>query len=771
MLTHARARAFTLLELVVALSILSVALGIAFVNLRTGVTSEGSRGLAYELVAELRAARSEAQQSGKFVTFTFPSDGGSNPFSRSFQIQSGYDKSNSVRTRDFDHDTRATIFAGEWGSDTQPAEPDTPLWVGSTSEGYRLIFHPDGKVSSPNLLSLDGRFSLVILSTGEASGQTLNRASNPSTVWISRAGTIGMTEKSLPLGTLPSGGQKPVIASATVPTNTNTNSEPQLVSVDFLPKKVDDIENVGLGQTYVQIHPQQTRPGQGTNGVEYGLTTFRFRAKDLDGGPLNFRISSEADRGSEHGNFSYASLDTPLGPSIEGPMDFVQTETGEWLWETQISWRPAPGSTVGTVFDFQLAVTDKDGHLMETESGTTFFPRIALLEPENVAMEVDGNKLYLTNMNGTATRKLTVTEPGTESNPFYSSDGTILYSFEDTPDELAILVRNGDGTGLKKLQSFPRSFFRRLTFDPFKTFAGYLAGSSDVADIEYEVVEQTGSYTYEEDSGGEGGTTTVTVPVYGVVTRTTQVSINQLEVMHLNSGKKVTVSDHAQPDFNWYGKPRYGLGFRELRIYDDSDRVPPGQTQHPRVIADGVAGPLPNIIPSPGYRMESSGVVIQDYPPRAVAATLPVRPAGVETQVYNLASPRFHLECANSAPCLSLVDDTGALPKSVLSSAKVTSPSWSRDGQWVYYARTDGAETKIIRRKALNATLDSHDIGSEDVLYSDTGVTSPKVTQSGDFAFFMKGGDLYRLGVNDRTTPINLTAQLPARVKSFVLSR
>ena len=58
---------FTVMELVFGFLIVAILLGLTVSNLRFSVQKEGPRGLAYTLASEIRAARAEAQRSGKIV--------------------------------------------------------------------------------------------------------------------------------------------------------------------------------------------------------------------------------------------------------------------------------------------------------------------------------------------------------------------------------------------------------------------------------------------------------------------------------------------------------------------------------------------------------------------------------------------------------------------------------------------------------------------------------------------------------------------------------
>lgn len=757
-----------MIEVVVAIFVLGLLLAVGALTFGSTVSRERSKGLAHSLAAELRAARATALQSEKYVAVCIPNDGTDNPFSRSFAVRGGYDRAELIRTVNFEDDLSATIFTGRWTGDAVEDFDELPSWVDQPAKEYRLVFRPDGTALSNDIASFDGRYNFVVASGMEASTQTLQAATNPTTIWVSKAGTVGVLENQLPVGTLPPSSAVPEVAVLTPPSNSNSDIDPEITAVDFLPIKVDELENVGLGQTAVQIHPRQKRPGGGKNGVEYGLTTFRFRAKDLDGGPLNFTVKATANRG-EAGNFSYSESNSALGPSTGGQMDYVRDESGNWIWESVISWRPPPGADSGNVYDFEVRVEDPEGNFDEIVSGADLMPRMALLQPENIVYETNDHQLVMTNLDGTSHRRLTEVDQE-ESKPFYSSDGTRLYSFHNTPETLALITRNADGTQRKALQSFEKSHFRDLAFDPFHSYAAYLLGSTETIDVPYkEVAERTETITV---SDGDGGTETISVTVYYLVDRIAELKIDNLEVMHLNSGKKVSISSHAKPDFTWYGSPRFGLSYREAEIHAEENLTDP-PAQDPRAVAQGKAVPLPQYYGEPGYFVKRKELVIRDYPPKAVPHDLPDLAEGLIAEVFNLARPRFVLEHSSNDPALRFVDGREGpeqLAPRVLEASPVTSPSWSRDGRDVLYAKTSGDTVQICKRTVLNDKLDGFDLSGEEVLFSDTGASSPLLSASGKYAFFLKDGDILRVEVDSKSAPVNLTENLDRKVLSFVLS-
>lgn len=60
---------FSLLEIMVVLFLGATLVGITAISLKHSTEREGSRGLAYAVASDLRAARAEAQRSGSLVAY------------------------------------------------------------------------------------------------------------------------------------------------------------------------------------------------------------------------------------------------------------------------------------------------------------------------------------------------------------------------------------------------------------------------------------------------------------------------------------------------------------------------------------------------------------------------------------------------------------------------------------------------------------------------------------------------------------------------------
>ena len=121
-------------------------------------------------------------------------------------------------------------------------------------------------------------------------------------------------------------------------------------------------------------------------------------------------------------------------------------------------------------------------------------------------------------------------------------------------------------------------------------------------------------------------------------------------------------------------------------------------------------------------------------------------------------------------PCLTFHDSSGTLGSKVLVDPQVKSPSWSSDGRSVLYARESGNTVNICQQTVLNESLDGLEMTREEVLFSGTGVSQPLLSSGGEYAFFLKDGDILRIDFRSSREPTNLTKNLQRRVLSYVVS-
>ena len=109
-----KSRGLSLVEIVLVIAILAILVGITAVSLRSSIEREGPRAMAHNLVADLRAARTEASRSGKLVAVCFPSEDKTNPFSQNALVRRGAQVGDALRPLAYDRAYNGFVFAGSW---------------------------------------------------------------------------------------------------------------------------------------------------------------------------------------------------------------------------------------------------------------------------------------------------------------------------------------------------------------------------------------------------------------------------------------------------------------------------------------------------------------------------------------------------------------------------------------------------------------------------------------------------------------------------------
>ena len=76
-----------------------------------------------------------------------------------------------------------------------------------------------------------------------------------------------------------------------------------------------------------------------------------------------------------------------------------------------------------------VLVNDPDGNSVEISSNAGLLPRVSSLPPSRLVMCTSDNSLYLANLDGA--NEIEITKNGGEFLPFFSADGSLIFSFHD----------------------------------------------------------------------------------------------------------------------------------------------------------------------------------------------------------------------------------------------------------------------------------------------------------------------------------------------------
>lgn len=697
-------RAFTLIEVIVVLGILATLLTVTGLTLMGRVQQSGARGLAYALAADLRAARSEAQRTGALTALCFPTDARKTPVSRSFLFRKGEEQGVAGKMRLFDEDHEAGIFIGNWpGAVPDPAPAPPAGWLGASADNYVVFFRPDGTSFTNGLPLVDNRFPLVVSSglrtTPGPSFFNALAVSDPYTIWVERSGGVSVEERRVPGPQLPRGG---ALVFAAVPNiDEKRENAPVITKIEFLPSSNPALDKVGLAQTYIEIHPEQKT---GDN-LEYGLATMIFEAKDDDGGPLFYRTVSSASSG-DGGRFTLSE--------DEGAMTWVNGK-----WRASVSWRPPPGAPADTEYEFEIQVRDRDGHTASATSGAGLLPTLASLLPSRVAVEDTAGRVHVGNVDGGDLVR--ITPVGTnDHDPFFSPDGTKLYSFTFDAGQVILNLQNSDGTGRKVIKNVPGSR-NSIKFDPLWMWGAYTHST-------WEMVAR-----WEEPDTSTSPPSTRIVEV--------KQKVNALEVLHLSSGKSFRVSDSAVGTLKWDAVERFGFTYTQATLID-----PPA---------------------APGIDLKTGGHKLVGFPPAIVPATLGDTP---ESIAYNLRDPSIWVRYDPPSQRLFLENASGGSELLGTGMDMVGLPAWSSNGQRVTWLQRSAAGHDIVIFDLFDSSMGRLSSGSPEKILSGSGLASPLLSPEGNYVFFLRDDHLWRMEAEKDGTTVKLSAKLPG-VRSFALTR
>lgn len=733
-------RGLSLAETLVVVALVAILLGITAVSLKSTVSHEGPREMAHSLVADLRFARSEANRSGKLVAYCLPSEGRTNRFSRNAILRRGSQRGHVQKVIPYDQAFNGSIFVGEWPGSALSAERVPVGWETATTDEYCIFFRPDGTAFSNSIPALDGNFPLVVGSKFTPSGGTLAGVVDPHTVWVSGSGNVSLEENKTPTGVLlPPTGTEPTVATLNLSREPSELS-PKIESVKFLPEGIPGQDTVGLGQNYVNIHPDQKEAA--SKHLEYGIATMKVVASDPDGGPLYFDLSAIATDG-DGGNFTVSNE--------TGAMDYIyDPRTDQGHWQALISWRPPPGAPEDAVYELQFTVRDEEGNTDTTVSGAGLLPRFATLPPAQMVLQSTDRQLYLANIEGANSLKITKDEEP-EYDPFFSPDGTRIYSMHDTPGGgLQLRVRNSDGTGMRILRDFPPNVVDgnrdlNIKFDPTYSYAAYIFNKRPAHYPAWkpELVSfgRTSRWMLLPDNGS--------IP-----------EVFELEVIHLNSGTSpVSIAREAYGDFFWDGESEHTLQYSSsYRHRDPQDLITPTDAQR----AHGIRPYIGN----KGHTATDKTSVLDGFPPIAREVT---RRVGLNATdlIFNPPQREWYLQ---NQPALEL-RGTVSPGSHQIDSSQVRNASWSSDGRFAAYVTPDGEVTvkEVLQPDSSNVLQPV----SPRVSFSTSGGNASlvRLSPTGRWVFFLRNGDLYRAINANGATPVKVSQKLGKKIESFAVSQ
>lgn len=476
--------AFSLAEVLVAVSIFAIFLGLVAANLKQPNSKAQPRALAELLTEELKAARLEAMAKGVPVAIALPSDNGSKPVSCSFYRIRGNNNPKTEKVYNYENEfPKARFFVGTWtGASLSPdaANFRADQWLApQTSRDFLFIFQSDGSVATNDLPYSAGAYHVltgtgVTYAGGSLSGGACSPApgyyqasavADPYTIDITSAGAISM-HSGLPAGSglvESASAQRDPLAAA--PTWVLAgNSAPVIANAKILP---------AAGMT-----PSSGADGYVAPGGRLNLVTY---ATDPNGDDLfvHWRALNDAT-GSPAGSFAI--------PAAAGMAKDVRMSWRGNQWVNVSCWTPPRNDPAGTVYRFDSFVTDERGNQVQTSGTATL--QIELNVDEKITFSVGSELFWMTprendwhrignggthpslspnktkivfnssssgristcNLDGTDLRQLANAPLGFIRAPQWSPDGgRIFYTIYSDPIDMDVFVMNADGTNPRQL--------------------------------------------------------------------------------------------------------------------------------------------------------------------------------------------------------------------------------------------------------------------------------------------------------------------------------
>lgn len=417
-----RRRAFSLLEILLVVTLMGIVAGMGLVNSRRAVTSGQASGLA-ELVAEqLRSARNRAMSQNLPVAVAFPSGNGNFGHCQSLYLLEGVEKPRQTRTTDYAREyPDSQIFVGTWGATavlrddmqagTQGQELNLANWGAPNPKDYTLMFTPAGTVKTNGLPHFNGQYHIVVCSglattAGAAPAGTLptnlsyfklDSVVQPNTISIGVSGSVTV-QSGFPDGTrLPESNGGPSGAAAVSPPVAATNASPVIKSA-----KLEANPTMPFG----------LEPGTQISSV--------IEATDPDGDPLYVEFSTSPPG---LGKFSSPS---------RSQMEWVPSATGPGHYRANWVWTAPEGTAVGSSITLNYLVTDSRGASVPGSLGSGFDSgkashKLAFIRSDDVS--APENEIVTCSTDGTDMKVVATQQAGVyHNNPLFSPDGQkILY--------------------------------------------------------------------------------------------------------------------------------------------------------------------------------------------------------------------------------------------------------------------------------------------------------------------------------------------------------
>ncbi len=359
-----RRRAYSLLELLVAISLLALFLALTVPNGRTTKQNLTSKMAAEELLVRLRRARQTAISKRIPVAIAIPRNATKNYSDWAIQVEGELNPRITDSWKIQQDAYRTAIFVGRWAGPTWGAIPTLPSSFSLTgwwdtshtppeSQAALFAFTPAGLATS-NVVGCDGGYRILVAQGIDANLDQLNRAASAWTVSLFPSGDCSLSRgawAASPWSENTTADTAPGVAFS--PAGTPANQAPVILGTNCSP----DLANPS---------------GTGKILDRSNSLALEVRVKDDDGDPPYFQWST------------LQALD-PLGNPLASTGRFAhdQESRTEWdpaskEWVGRTNWSPDINDVGGSSYVLQCTVSDRRGGLT-----TSRLPAVGSLTSSN----------------------------------------------------------------------------------------------------------------------------------------------------------------------------------------------------------------------------------------------------------------------------------------------------------------------------------------------------------------------------------------------------
>ncbi len=378
-------RGFSLAEILIAVSLLALMMGIAVINLRAPRSRASSRGAAAVLASALRQSRQQAISEGRAVALGLASDNGSKAHSSGYYQLIGEIHPQIFSRTSFEHDfDGSAIYSGQypgpnWGT-AYPADLDLNsftlgAWQAPFPQDHLVVFLPNGLAVSDLPLG-DGAYRLVVARGFQytpGNPAQLSSAQEPHVISIRPTGEVFEDKSSaIPNEVCFSG------PGALLPHTTVAGNRPPALVAPYLRTNpdinLDFVDSVAPGST-------ATIPAN-------GLLTYVVYAQDVDGDQLWCKWNGP-------GNFS----------ATKGVGNRMVWDEANKRWEGQWTWQVPPTAKAGDKFTLECQVYDNQGGVTSPVDVGLAMPRPQVVTQQSIVCAMQKG-VYIMSWDGTHAKQI-----------------------------------------------------------------------------------------------------------------------------------------------------------------------------------------------------------------------------------------------------------------------------------------------------------------------------------------------------------------------------